>query len=207
MLRNDETELNRYMTQSLAIRAAVEDDCADLALLADMATRRLTSHLWGLAAQPGQSAFEVGRRIIHSETGHFSHFHNWRVAEVGGSIAGALCGCILSTLPTTTAAGAEVVGPLNALKGVAVGTWYLSAIALYPEQQRKGLGRAMLADAEAVARIARADRITLMVGSFNTGARALYQQFGYAEWDRRAFLPFPGSDAEGYWILMRKDLR
>ncbi len=207
MLRNDETELHPQMIQSPAIRAAVEDDCADLALLADMATRRLTSHLWGLAAQPGQSAFEVGRRIIHSETGHFSHFQNWRVAEVGGTIAGALCGCILSTPLATTAAGAEVVGPLNALKRVAAGTWYLSALALYPEQQRKGLGRTMLAEAEALARAAGADRITLMVGSFNTGGRAIYQQAGYAEWDRRAFLPFPGSDAEGDWILMRKDLR
>ena len=99
------------------------------------------------------------------------------------------------------------MGPLNALKGVAAGTWYLSALALYPEQQRKGLGRTMLAEAEAVARAAGADWITLMVGSFNSGARALYQQVGYAEWDRRAFLPFPGSDAEGDWILMRKDLR
>jgi ribosomal protein S18 acetylase RimI-like enzyme len=207
MLKNDKTELHPQMTQPPALRAAVEGDCADLAVLADMATRRLTSHLWGLAAQPGQSAFEVGRRIVHSETGHFSHFRNWRVAEVGGSIAGALCGGILSAPPTTTAAGAEVVGPLNALKGVAAGTWYLSALALYPERQRKGLGRAMLAEAETLARAAGADCITLMVGSFNTGARALYQQVSYAEWDRRAFLPFPGSDAGGDWILMRKDLR
>ncbi len=65
----------------------------------------------------------------------------------------------------------------------------------------------MLADAETLARAAGADRITLLVGSFNSGARALYQQVGYAEWDRRAFLPFPGSDAEVDWILMRKDLK
>ncbi len=207
MLKNDETEFDPQATQPPAIRAAVEDDCADLALLADMATRRLTSHLWGLAAQPGQSPFEVGRRIIRSEIGHFSNFRNWRVAELGGSIAGALCGCILSTPPATNAARAEVVGPLNVLKGVAAGTWYLSALALYPEHQRKGLGRTMLAEAEALARAAGADCITLMVGSFNTGARALYQQVGFAEWDRRAFLAFPGSDAEGDWILMRKDLR
>ncbi len=207
MLRNDETESYSFTTPCPALRAAVEADCADLALLADMATRRLTSHLWGLASQPGQSAFEVGRRIIHSETRHFSHFRNWRVAEVSGSIAGALCGCILSTPHATTATGTEVLDPLNALKTVAAGTWYLSALALYPEQQRKGLGRAMLADVEMLARTAEADRITLMVGSFNTGARALYQQVGYEEWARRAFLPFPGSDAEGDWILMRKDLR
>jgi ribosomal protein S18 acetylase RimI-like enzyme len=207
MFKSDEAELYPQMTQPPALRAAIEGDAADLAVLADMATRRLTSHLWGLAAQPGQSAFELGRRIIHSDTGHFSHFRNWRVAEVGGAIAGALCGGILSAPPTPSAVGAEVVGPLNALKGVAAGTWYLSALALYPEQQRKGLGRAMLAEAEAMARAAGADCITLMVGSFNTGARALYQQVGYAEWDRRAFLQFPGSDAEGDWILMRKDLR
>jgi ribosomal protein S18 acetylase RimI-like enzyme len=205
MLRNDEAEIYPQMTQPPALRAAVEGDSADLAVLADMATRRLTSHLWGLAAQPGQSAFEVGRRIIHRETGHFSNFRNWRVAEVSGIIAGALCGCIIA-IPPAAPPGPAVLEPLNALKLLAVGTWYLSALALYPEQQRKGLGRAMLADAEMLARASEADRITLMVGSFNTGARELYQQIGYAEWDRRPFLPFPGSDADGDWILMRKDL-
>ena len=55
-------------------RAAQQNDCTHLALLADMATRRLTSHLWGLTANAGQSAFEVGRSIIRNDTKHFSLF-------------------------------------------------------------------------------------------------------------------------------------
>ncbi len=140
MLRNDKAELYPQMTPPPARRAAVAGDCADLAVRADMATRRMTSYLWGLAAQPGQSAFEVGRRIIHSETGHFSHFRNWRVAGVGRFIAGALCGSIMATPPAIAPPRPEVAEPLNALKLLAVGTWYLSALALYPEQQRKGHG-------------------------------------------------------------------
>ena len=38
---------------SVAFRSATSEDCADLALLADMATRRLTSFLWGQKAVPG----------------------------------------------------------------------------------------------------------------------------------------------------------
>ncbi len=111
MLRNDKAELYPQMTPPPARHAAVAGDCADLAVLADMATRRMTSYLWVLAAKPGQSAFEVGHRIIHSETGHFSHFRNWWVAGVGGFFAGALCSCIMATPPAIAPPGPRLRGP------------------------------------------------------------------------------------------------
>ena len=48
--------------------------------------------------------------------------------------------------------------------------------------------------------------MTLMVGSFNSGARRLYERFGFHEAGRRPFVPFPGSDPEGEWMLMVLDL-
>ena len=49
-------------------------------------------------------------------------------------------------------------------------------------------------------------RIALEVESPNKGAISLYRKCGFFEWDPRVFVPFPGSDDEGDWILMARDL-
>ena len=69
-----------------------------------------------------------------------------------------------------------------------------------------GIGATLLGLADQKARAADIGEVTLMVGSFNTGARRLYERMGYVEWNRRPFVPFPGSDSGGFWILMRKNL-
>jgi len=190
---------------SVLFRIAIPEDCADLALLADMATRRLTSFLWGQTASPGQSSFEVGRNLIRNDTSHYMHHANWRVAEHDGKFVGALNGYVIPE-PTGSPPTLDVIKPLNALKDVAAGTWYIAVASIYPEHQGKGFGKALLAEAESIARRAGKDCLTLMVGSFNTGAYRLYEKSGFTEWERRPFHPFPGSDEPGEWILMAKDL-
>jgi ribosomal protein S18 acetylase RimI-like enzyme len=191
---------------SLSFRPSSQGDCAHLALLADMATRRLTSFLWGQMADPGRSAFEVGRGVIRNDEKHFTHFSNWRIAEHRGQIAGALNGYVIPESTNSAAPSLEVVRALNELKAMAAGTWYIAAAAIYPEHQGKGFGKSLLTEADAIARAAGKDRLTLMVGSFNLRAYGLYRQTGFREWDRRRFSPFPGSDEPGEWILMVKDL-
>ena len=191
---------------SIAFRPATPNDCPHLVLLADMATRRLTSFLWGQAASAGQSVFEVGLGIIRSDESHFTHFSNWRVAEGRGQVVGAVSGYVIPEASQATAAVLNVVAPLNELKAMAAGTWYLSALAIYPEYQGQAFGKSLLAEAENMARAAGQDRLTLMVGSFNARAYGLYRKAGFAEWDRRPFAAFPGSDEAGDWILMGKDL-
>lgn len=186
-------------------RGASREDCAHLTVFADMATRRLTSFMWGQAAAPGQSAFEIGRDIIRNNESHFTHFRNWRVAEHEGQCVGAINSYVIPEVATPVAA-TGVVEPLNELKALAAGTFYVSAAAIYPEHRGRGFGRSLLAEAEGLARSAGHGRLTLMVGSFNQGAYRLYRQFGFTEWERRPFIPFPGSDAPGEWILMVKEL-
>lgn len=178
-----------------------------MVLFADMATRRLTSFLWGEMAAPGQSSFEVGRNIIRNDEGHFTHFRNWRIAEHQGQVVGAVSGYVIPEPAGPTSAAADVVRSLNELKAMAAGTWYISAAAIYPEHRGKGFGKSLLAEAEASAQAAHRDRITLMVGSFNSQAYALYAHAGFMEWDRRRFSAFPGSDEPGEWILMVKNLK
>ncbi|WP_137137201.1 GNAT family N-acetyltransferase [Rhizobium sp. FKY42] len=188
------------------LRPASVNDCAHLVLFADMATRRLTSFLWALSAWPGQSAFEVGRNIIRNDSNHFTHFQNWLLADINAEIVGGFNGYIIPVSAKSPQAGPEHLVPLNELKAMVVGSWYISALAIYPEHQRKGLGSVLLAEAERLARIKYATQLSLLVGSFNSTAYALYKKAGFAELDRRQFLPFPGSDEQGEWVLMAKDL-
>lgn len=190
---------------SVVFRSANSEDCADLALLADMATRRLTSFLWGQMAVPGQSSFEVGRNVIRNDASHYMHYENWRVAEHDGKLVGALNGYVIPE-PTGSPPALDVIKPLNALKDVAAGTWYIAVASIYPEHQGKGFGKSLLAEAEGIARAAGKDRVTLMVGSFNMRAYGLYEKSGFLEWERRPFVPFPGSDEPGESILMAKKL-
>lgn len=188
----------------LKFRAAQPNDCAHLALLADMATRRLTSHLWGLAANAGQSAFEVGRSIIRNDAKHFSHFNNWRVAELDGDVVGAINTGVLPPPTTPLQPMPEATSAPNELKALAKGTCYLSAAALYPEHHGRGLGSALIHEATSQAQLTGAGQLTLLVGSFNARAHKLYLRCGFEEWARRPFTAFPGSDSPGEWVLMRK---
>lgn len=194
--------------QKIQFRTAQEDDCAHLVLFADMATRRLTSHVWGLSAHAGQSVFEIGRSIIRNDKQHFTHFSNWRIAEIHGNIVGALNAHILPQPQPHFGPKTEstVLQNLNDLKEIAAGTCYLSAIALYPEHQGRGLGTELIAEAVLLCQTTGVGQISLMVGSFNDQARKLYERCGFKEWARRPFCQFHGSDDCGEWILMRKDL-
>jgi ribosomal protein S18 acetylase RimI-like enzyme len=198
----------RFMAAQVNFRAATEDDSSHLAILADAASRRLVSHMWSGTARVGQSSFEVGREAIRINAGHFTHYANWQVAECDGRIAGGLNGYLL---PSQTDAGSSadipaLLRPLSELKSVAAGTWYISTASVFPEFRNRGVGDALLVKAETLTRAQDISRLTLMVGSFNEGARRLYQRFGFAEWERRSFIPFEGSDPEGDWILMVKDV-
>jgi ribosomal protein S18 acetylase RimI-like enzyme len=83
------------------------------------------------------------------------------VFEADGSVAGYVA---LGT-PTGLEANRHVV----LIRGLAVA----------PSHQRRGVGRALLAAAEAAARERGARRLTLRVLAPNTGARALYEAHGF----------------------------
>lgn len=188
-------------------RPAVAADSSDLAILADAATRRVLSWLWEAAAEPGQSAFEIGRNTMYSNSESLSHFSRWRVAEQHGEVVGAVNSYLL--VPPDMAASppqSDVVVPLNELKAIAAGTWYVSVASVFPESRDRGIGSVMLADTAEIASAAGATQLTLLVGSFNPSAKRLYERIGFSEWARRAFTPFPGSDEAGDWILMVKNL-
>lgn len=58
-------------------------------------------------------------------------------------------------------------------------------LAVLPEQRGRGLGRALLEEAERRARARGCCKMTLEVNESNTGAQRLYRAFGFAGWEER----------------------
>jgi ribosomal protein S18 acetylase RimI-like enzyme len=202
------TRNSGQMRSHLRFRQAREEDAVHLACLIDCASRGLALWLWSTLCEPGQSSIEVGRHRIRTQTASPLHYATFTVAEIGDALAGALTG---RPIPIPYARGdsaelPDVFAPLLQLEAVAAGSWYLNVLAVYPEFRGQGIGSALLRRAEEIARLADAPQISLIVEEANAGALKLYLRYGFEEWARRPYVPFPGSTDEGDWILLRKGI-
>jgi ribosomal protein S18 acetylase RimI-like enzyme len=189
-------------------RPARKSDASNLAVLIDSASRGLVAWLWTTLRIPGESILEVGRHRILTNTNSPAYFANWTVAEIDGEVAGAVTGFVVPEpdKPRDASDLPEAFGPYSELEALAAGTWTLMAFSVFSEYRGRGLGTALLAEAEKLARHAGVRQISLLVESANAGAHRLYLRHGFRERARRPFLPFPGSTDEGDWLLMVKDV-
>ena len=196
------------MSNALQFRSATEDDCTELALIRDVAGRRMPSYLWSQEVGQGQSYFEYGREKIRTDANFNGYFKNWLVAESQSKFVGAFFGFFvenpypeidLDSVP-------ECFRPCRELERVASGCWLLQAIAILPQYRGKGLARQLLDKAGSVAKDSGTNRIALQVEEVNEVAFKTYQSNGYVEVDRRPYVHFPGSDDTGDVVLMWKEL-
>ena len=196
------------MGNALQFRTATEDDCTELALIRDIAGRRMPSYLWSQEVGQGQSYFEYGREKIRTDANNNAYFKNWLVAEFQDKFVGAFFGfSVDDPYPEIDLdAVPECFRPCIELERVARGCWLLQAIAILPQYRGKGLARQLLGKAENVARDCGTNRIALQVEEVNEIAFKTYQKNGYIEVDRRPYIPFPGSDDTGDYVLMWKEL-
>jgi len=196
------------MGNALQFRTATEDDCTELALIRDIAGRRMPSYLWSQEVGQGQSYFEYGREKIRTDANNNAYFKNWLVAEFQDKFVGAFFGFSVEyPYPEIDLdAVPECFRPCIELERVASGCWLLQAIAILPQYRGKGLARQLLDKAESVAKDSGTNRIALQVEEVNEIAFNTYQRNGYIEVDRRPYIPFPGSDDTGEYVLMWKEL-
>ena len=189
-------------------RPARKSDASDLAVLTDSAARGMVAWLWTTLRAPGQSILEVGRHRILTNTDSPTHFANWTVAEIDGEVAGGLTGFHVQSGDKSRDASnfPEALRPYLELEGLAATTWTITVLSVFPEHRGRGLGAALMLEAENLARRSGARQMSLIVESDNDTAIRLYQRSGLREHARRPFVPFPGSTDEGDWLLMAKDI-
>ena len=196
------------MGNALQFRTATEDDCTELALIRDIAGRRMPSYLWSQEVGQGQSYFEYGREKIRTDANNNAYFKNWLVAEFQDKFVGAFFGfSIENPYPEIDLdAVPECFRPCIELERVASGCWLLQAIAILPQYRGKGLARQLLDKAGSVAKDSGTNRIALQVEEVNEVAFKTYRSNGYIEVDRRPYVHFPGSEDTGDVVLMWKEL-
>ena len=188
-------------------RSATPDDAEALADLVDIAGEGMPVYLWQRLAEPGQSAFDVGRARARREEGSFS-YRNAVVREESGRVVAALIGYPLPDVPEPVdyAEMPAMFAPLQQLEDLVPATWYVNVLAAYPACRGKGYGRALLAIAEDLARATGRRGLSIIVSDGNPGARRLYERCGYRETATRPIVKDDWEHRGRHWVLLTKSL-
>jgi ribosomal protein S18 acetylase RimI-like enzyme len=188
------------------LRPALPDDAAALAELINFAGEGLPLHLWQGMAEPGETAWDVGRRRARREVGGFS-WRNATVAEQDGGVVACLIGYPLpETLePIELAETPPMFVPLEELERLAPGTWYINVLATYPDFRGRGLGTRLIGHAAGLAAAAGCRGTSIIVADTNDGARRLYERTGHVERARRAAVKEDWDGAVREWVLLVRE--
>jgi ribosomal protein S18 acetylase RimI-like enzyme len=185
------------------LRPARLDDADVLAELVNHAGDGLPLYLWGQMAEPGETAWDVGRRRARRDEGAFS-WRNALIADDGDGAVGCLIGYMVPDDPGPPGEMPAMFVPLDALEREAPGTWYVNVLAVLPEARGRGLGSLLIGAARdrAVEQGARGN--SLIVSDANAGARRLYARHGYAEVAERPMVKSGWRNRGERWILMTR---
>ena len=182
----------------------MREDARAIAELIDHAGEGIPSLLWESAAQPGETALDVGERRA-ARTGVTFCYENAVVGESNGGVICMLLGYpIDNTDPGDLSDVPEIVHPPIRLECKAPGTWYINAIAVRPAHRGRGLGKQLLAIADACAIEAGRTATSLIVAESNTGARHLYERAGFRVVASEPIVAHPRLPMRGQWLLMTR---
>ena len=194
---------NANMTQTVTFRSATPGDAMDLARLINIAGDGLPHYFWQTAKAPGQTTWEFGANRAQREDGSFS-YRNTILAMVGDSVAGCAVQYVIERPASVDdyTEMPEVFVPIQQLEDQAVGSLYLSVLAVYPEFRGMGIGAKLVnltTDEEGQDQ-------TLIVADANSVAIRLYEGLGFVCEATRAMAKDGWIGAGDTWNLMRRPL-
>lgn len=193
------------MTAS-SFRPAVRADVPVLAELVNHAGEGIPLYLWERMREPGETAWDVGRRRAARDEGAFS-WRNAVVIEYDGKVAGCLIGYAIDEEPEPIPDGYPAMfRPLQELENLAPGTWYVNVLAVLPAFRNRGLGARLLQRAEETARSDGKRGMSLIVSDSNVAARRLYEHVGYRTAASRPMVKEGWVNESCTWILLTKGL-
>ncbi|MET1416541.1 GNAT family N-acetyltransferase [Roseibium sp. HPY-6] len=175
------TTANSLLAHNIIARQATSDDSVALAKLIDIAGEGIPNWLWNRSAESGQTPLDVGAERARRLTGGFS-YTNALVTEDRDLVTGMVLSYLIDAAPEDDPEALPApIAPFVELEKHSVGTWYINALATFPGYRGQGLGSALLASAEHLAREKGAPAMTIQVYAQNTGAVRLYQRLGYKQ--------------------------
>jgi ribosomal protein S18 acetylase RimI-like enzyme len=187
-------------------RPATIDDANVLAELINYAGEGMPLYLWSQMAEPGETAWEIGRRRAAREEGSFS-YRNATIIEHDGQCAGCLIGYEIPDKPGPIPDDMPAMFvPLQELENLASGTWYMNVLAVRPQFRGQGLGTKLLGLAEETAQRLGKRGMSVIVSDANLGAHRLYEGLGYDERARRPMVKENWENEGRSWVLLTKAL-
>lgn len=190
----------------MRIREATASDAEHLVRFINMAADDLPLHFWKKTVGTAGDALAYGRERAARPTGNFSYRNAW-LAEVDDAVAACLLGYPAETAPGPIDPDTPpIFVPLLELEALAPGSWYLNVLATYAAFRGMGCGSALLSHAEAVARGAGHDSISLIAEDTHLEALRLYAAKGFREMARRPVVKGDWQVDAREWILFTKAL-
>lgn len=155
-----------------------------------IASDGVAEYIWSRVEAPGLSLLEIGQRRYAREGTAFS-YQNCLVAEKNGAVIAMLHSFPMHKCDEDgcTAEVDPVLAPYSALEDC--GSLYVSAVAVFHEHRRLGIGTRLLEEARRRARALGLDRLSLICFEKNAKALRLYRRLGFRELRRRAIVPHP----------------
>ena len=192
----------------LTIRPALPRDIPHLAYIWLEATGGLIEALYE-GAIPGRKTHEIVEHVF-SRSGSTTCFSNAIIAEEGGQVVGGLHAYPEEeevhnpSEPLIEEHRLDVAAPFIELHPEA--SYYVFAVALYPQARNRGIAKQLLERAESNAKNRGFGRISLHVFDQNSVARDLYRRLGYQEQGRCPAVAHPRIRYGGDVVLLSKSL-
>jgi ribosomal protein S18 acetylase RimI-like enzyme len=194
------------MTHNRTFRPATIEDAPLLAELVNYAGEGLPLYLWSQMAGPGEAAWEVGRRRAAREEGSFS-YRNATIIEHDGQCGGCLIGYEIPDNPGPIPEDMPAMFvPMQELENLAPANWYINVLAVRPQFRGQGLGTKLMALANKTAEALGKRGISVIVSDANTGARRLYERYGYVVSAARPMVKEAWKNEGQNWVLLTKVL-
>lgn len=188
----------------MQIREARASDAAHLVRFINMAADDLPMHFWRRSVGPEGDALAWGLERAARDTGSFSWRNAW-LAEVDGEVAACLLGYAAEESPGPIDPDTPpIFVPLLQLEALAPGSWYLNVLATYEGFRGRGLGSALLAHAEGIARAGGHKTISLIAEDTHAEALRLYRAKGFTEIARRPLVKDDWQVEASEWILFTR---
>lgn len=188
-------------------RAARIEDCHNIAELFSIASDGVANYVWStlMPQYPGLTLLEIGSKRYASEEGNFS-YKNCIIAEHNREAIGMMLTFPIeeseadsTSEPPDTSDEPDVLAPYNL---EAPNTWYICAIALFPEFRGRGMGTQFLAIAREQAKEKGYSALSLLCFEQNTRAFKLYERNGFKVCDRAPVVPHELIHYTGDILLM-----
>jgi ribosomal protein S18 acetylase RimI-like enzyme len=193
---------------SISFRRATPDDSPTIARLFQIASDGVVDYIWEtLRPQyPDLAPLEIGA-LRYADPENAFGYKNCVLAELKGQVVGMMNS--FSILPATPDQEASILADLSGDPDVlapygleAPNTWYICALAVFPEFHGRGIGSQFLKLAHQQATQHGFRELSLLCFEQNEGALRLYRRNGFQERDRTAVIPHPLIHFTGDLLLM-----